>query len=363
MRLVRRLWTEDNVTFHGEHFRVDRRPPWCRARSRGDRRAPAALLRRRLGGRRAGGRDRGRCPALLGRAARRRPRAHRAAQGAERELGRDPPRWSSGCGSRRWSATPPSRPGADAEAKVARWPSGPRRPAGDQRTASAVGQQRLLDLAARGDVLDDILYTAPGKFGGGGAGTTWLVGSAEDVARRCGSTRISASPTSCSPTRRTSGDPPSATSCCRCCATRRWSRSRPDPQAQRPLALRLLLADGAVALRGGGRRRRARTRCRTRGRTRCRTPSRTRCPTPEPDPRARRLVGRDHVLAGTLGQRLVVEQDLPEPSGRVRPDQPVGVGRVLRDRHRDERDVVQVGLAELVGQVRPACSARRDRGR
>ena len=46
----------------------------------------------------------------------------------------------------------------------------------------AVGQQRLLDLAARGEVLDDNLYTTPGKFGGGGAGTTWLVGSAEDVA-------------------------------------------------------------------------------------------------------------------------------------------------------------------------------------
>ena len=46
----------------------------------------------------------------------------------------------------------------------------------------AVGQQRLLDLAARGEVLDDNLYTTPGKFGGGGAGTTWLVGSADDVA-------------------------------------------------------------------------------------------------------------------------------------------------------------------------------------
>jgi alkanesulfonate monooxygenase len=46
----------------------------------------------------------------------------------------------------------------------------------------ATGQQRLLDLAERGDVLDSCLYTAPGRYGGGGAGTTWLVGSAEDVA-------------------------------------------------------------------------------------------------------------------------------------------------------------------------------------
>ncbi|GGL91575.1 hypothetical protein GCM10010129_39150 [Streptomyces fumigatiscleroticus] len=26
------------------------------------------------------------------------------------------------------------------------------------------------------------MYTAPGRFGGGGAATTWLVGSADDVA-------------------------------------------------------------------------------------------------------------------------------------------------------------------------------------
>lgn len=51
-----------------------------------------------------------------------------------------------------------------------------------RRRGPAVGQQRLLDLAARGDVLDSCLYTAPGKFGGGGAGTTWLVGSPDDVA-------------------------------------------------------------------------------------------------------------------------------------------------------------------------------------
>lgn len=50
----------------------------------------------------------------------------------------------------------------------------------DQR--QAVGQRRLLELAERGDVLDTCLYTAPGKYGGGGAATTWLVGSAPEVA-------------------------------------------------------------------------------------------------------------------------------------------------------------------------------------
>lgn len=72
---------------------------------------------------------------------------------------------------------------ADAEAKVARMAKGEGVFARDPLRQTAVGQQRLLDLAARGDVLDDNLYTAPGRYGGGGAGTTWLVGSAEDVAK------------------------------------------------------------------------------------------------------------------------------------------------------------------------------------
>jgi alkanesulfonate monooxygenase len=72
---------------------------------------------------------------------------------------------------------------ADAEAKVAEMAKGGGAGWSDHRRAVAVGQQRLFDLHRSGDVLDDNLYTAPGKFGGGGAGTTWLVGSAEDVAR------------------------------------------------------------------------------------------------------------------------------------------------------------------------------------
>jgi len=51
--------------------------------------------------------------------------------------------------------------------------------AGNRKTA--VGQQRLFALAERGEVLDTCLYTTPGKYGGGGAATTWLVGSPEDV--------------------------------------------------------------------------------------------------------------------------------------------------------------------------------------
>jgi alkanesulfonate monooxygenase len=51
-----------------------------------------------------------------------------------------------------------------------------------KRKSGAVGQQRLIALAERGEVLDSCLYTAPGKYGGGGAGTTWLVGSYDEVA-------------------------------------------------------------------------------------------------------------------------------------------------------------------------------------
>jgi alkanesulfonate monooxygenase len=70
---------------------------------------------------------------------------------------------------------------ADAEAKVAKMAEA--QDSRDRQWFKAVGQQRLLDLADRGEVLDDNLYTAPGKYGGGGAGTTWLVGSADDVAK------------------------------------------------------------------------------------------------------------------------------------------------------------------------------------
>lgn len=70
---------------------------------------------------------------------------------------------------------------ADAEVKVAQMAKGASA-ARDQNWRAAVGQRRLLDLAARGEVLDGNLYTTPGTFGGGRAGTTWLVGSPEDVA-------------------------------------------------------------------------------------------------------------------------------------------------------------------------------------
>ncbi len=69
----------------------------------------------------------------------------------------------------------------DAEAKVAELAGKPSLSA-LHNAASAEGQRRLTDLADRGEVLDSCLYTAPSKYGGEGAGTTWLVGSAVEVA-------------------------------------------------------------------------------------------------------------------------------------------------------------------------------------
>ncbi|MGY5766460.1 LLM class flavin-dependent oxidoreductase [Brachybacterium sp. DNPG3] len=48
--------------------------------------------------------------------------------------------------------------------------------------AASVGQERVRALADTDDVLDDVLFTAPAKVGGRGAATTWLVGSFEEVA-------------------------------------------------------------------------------------------------------------------------------------------------------------------------------------
>ena len=182
LQLVRRL-----VDRGGRH--LHRRPllghrVHGRDASRRTRRAAAsaAVLRRRVGGRAAGRCDGRRRAAVLGRAAGRDRRADQPAAGAgvrARSRARTarvrpadhharPRHHRAGLGRRRGQGREDGR-----GARVSR----------DRRWFKAVGQQRLLELAERGEVLDDNLYTAPGKYGGGGAGTTWLVGSADDVAK------------------------------------------------------------------------------------------------------------------------------------------------------------------------------------
>ncbi len=183
MNLIRRLWTEENVTYAGEYFQVTNSTVVPRIQGRDGRRHPklyfggASEAAERVsateadvqlfwGEPLAGVQERiERLKALsytLGRAL---PPLEFGLRITT--LVRDTTEWA-------W---------ADAEAKIAEMARSNGANWNDHGRAVAVGQRRLLDLNARGDVLDDNLYTAPGKFGGGGAGTTWLVGSAADVAR------------------------------------------------------------------------------------------------------------------------------------------------------------------------------------
>jgi alkanesulfonate monooxygenase len=183
MQLVRRLWTDERVTFRGEHYSVTDSTVTPRIQARDGRPHPKLYF---------GGAS---------------PAAERVAaaeadvqlfwgeplagvgERIERlrslsdELGREHPPLEFGLRITTFVRDTTEEAWADAEAKVARLAetSSQRQWTGNRRTA--VGQQRLFDLAERGEVLDDNLYTTPGKVGGGGAGTTWLVGSAEDVAK------------------------------------------------------------------------------------------------------------------------------------------------------------------------------------
>jgi alkanesulfonate monooxygenase len=182
MQLVRRLWTEEAVTFEGEHFSVTDSTVATRPVVRGERRHPRLYF--------GGASDAAQRVAaaeadvqlfwgepLDGVAER---IAHlRELTGA---VGREHAPLEFGLRITTLVRDTTDQAWADAEAKVAKMADGVGVTPVDQRRA-AVGQQRLLDLAERGDVLDDCLYTAPGRYGGGGAGTTWLVGSAGDVAK------------------------------------------------------------------------------------------------------------------------------------------------------------------------------------
>lgn len=183
MRLVRRLWTEEAVSFEGEHFSVTASTVNPRIVVQGKRRHPklyfggASEAAERVAATQAdvqlfwgepldGVRERIERLKTLG-----------------RTLDRNLPPLEYGLRITTLVRDTTEQAWADAEAKVAEMARNSGAGWNDHKRATAVGQQRLLDLARQGDVLDDNLYTAPGKFGGGGAGTTWLVGSAADVSR------------------------------------------------------------------------------------------------------------------------------------------------------------------------------------
>jgi alkanesulfonate monooxygenase len=183
MQLVRKLWTEENVTYAGEHFQVTDSTVLPRMQVRGDRRHPKLYF--------------GGASAAAERVAATeadvqlfwgeplddvRQRMERL-KALSQELGRELAPLEFGLRVTTLVRDTTEQAWTDAEAKVAEMARIQGAGWQDHRRALAVGQQRLIALQERGDVLDDNLYTAPGKHGGGGAGTTWLVGSAQDVAR------------------------------------------------------------------------------------------------------------------------------------------------------------------------------------
>ncbi|SEG28587.1 alkanesulfonate monooxygenase [Actinacidiphila yanglinensis] len=182
LHLVRRLWTEENVTFRGEFFGVEESTVSPRPHDAGSGRTPrlyfggASAAAERVSAAEAdvqlfwgepldGVAERiDRLKALSASVG----RAH-----APLEFGLRITTLVRDTTEQAWH---------DAQEKVAAMAD---RAADSTLTAQrrlAVGQQRLYDLARRGEVLDSCLYTAPGRFGGGGAGSTWLVGSPDDVA-------------------------------------------------------------------------------------------------------------------------------------------------------------------------------------
>jgi alkanesulfonate monooxygenase len=183
MRLVRRLWTEEDVTYAGEHFQVAGSTVVPRIRVKGSRLHPrlyfggASEAAERVSATEAD------VQLFWGEpldGVRERIERLKALSAA---LGRDIPPLEFGLRITTLVRDTTEQAWADAEAKVAEMAKRSGDGWNDHRRDVAVGQKRLFDLHARGEVLDDNLYTAPGKFGGGGAGTTWLVGSAVDVAR------------------------------------------------------------------------------------------------------------------------------------------------------------------------------------
>ncbi|GAA3089693.1 alkanesulfonate monooxygenase [Kribbella aluminosa] len=181
LQLVRRLWTAEDVTYDGEYFSVSGSTVATRPVVREGRPHPTLYF--------GGASDAAQRVAatdadvqlfwgepLDGVAAR-----IAKLRELEGELGREHPPLEFGLRITTLVRDTTEEAWADAEAKVAQMADAPGYR--DPLRVKAVGQQRLLELAERGEVLDDNLYTAPGKYGGGGAGTTWLVGSPDDVAK------------------------------------------------------------------------------------------------------------------------------------------------------------------------------------
>jgi alkanesulfonate monooxygenase len=183
MQLVRRLWTEDNVSYDGQYYSVTGSTVVPRIEPRGGRPHPKLYF----GGASAAAEKVAAAEAdvqlfwgepLDG--VRERIERLKSLSG---ELGREHAPLEFGLRVTTLVRDTTEQAWADAEAKVADMARAQGTFPRDSNWQAAAGQQRLVRLAGCGEVLDDNLYTTPGKFGGEGAATTWLVGSPQDVAR------------------------------------------------------------------------------------------------------------------------------------------------------------------------------------
>jgi alkanesulfonate monooxygenase len=181
MALVRRLWTQENVTFTGEHYQVRDATIVPRPYLDGERVRPTLFF----GGASAAAERTGVAEAdvqlfwgePLAGIEERIDRLSALSASADRErpleFGLRITTVVRDTSEEAWAV---------ADEKLKQFAAQGENPSAARHTASAVGQKRLLDLADRGDVLDTCLFTKPGKVGGDGAATTWLVGSHDEVA-------------------------------------------------------------------------------------------------------------------------------------------------------------------------------------
>jgi alkanesulfonate monooxygenase len=180
MRLVKLLWTRDDVSFHGDYFQVEHSTCLPRPFGFEDGRYPPLYF----GGASAAAESVAAEAAdvqlmwgePLAMVAERIDRLNRLSAGFDRlrplEYGLRITTVVRESSDEAWRA---------AEAKLSGWEGNLDRRVEANRTGSgSVGQQRLLDLKAQGDVLDRCLWTAPTRYGTGAA-STWLVGSGEEV--------------------------------------------------------------------------------------------------------------------------------------------------------------------------------------
>jgi len=177
MQIVRRLWTEEDVTYEGRHFRVEHStclprpyrpggPPlyFGGASSAAEQVAATEADVQLMWGE------------SLSMVGERIERLRKLSGSVERERPLE-------YGLRvtvvvRETADEAWR---DAYEKLGGWDGNlDRRVEKNETGRGSVGQARLRDLMDQGEVLDRCLWTAPAKFGTGAA-STWLVGSAEDV--------------------------------------------------------------------------------------------------------------------------------------------------------------------------------------